>query len=334
VQAEDAKMTTIKFIAFNDIHISSINPESRLGNYKKDILDKLEQIKLVGAKLKVDFFVFAGDLFNLKAPLKNPHDLNTELIDLFKSFPAPIYATEGNHDLRNDSYETFKEQPLSVIYASGALVQARNKIFKKDDFKINIRSFPFNEDPELSTFPKAEKSDLNICLLHLYSIPEGGNLFKQKLYSYKEIGTLGDNIFVLGHYHINQGIQSLGEQMFVNVGAISRGTFSYDNIDREPKIALITATKEGDAINYTGQTVRLKVKPATEVFDFEQREEDKKKVEEAETFVAKLKDDMITVEGDKDRIEDEVSLMKLEKRIMDKTHYFLNKADIYIKENK
>ena len=327
--------TTVKFLTFTDVHISSINPEARLGDYKKDILDKLTQIRMVGEKLKVDFFIFAGDLFNLKFPLKNPHELNTELINLFKSFPAPIYATEGNHDLRNDSYETFNEQPLSVIYASEALIQARDITFEKDNFKIKIRSFPFSEKPDLEKLPKADKQDLNICILHLYAIPEGGNLFKQKLYSYKDICTLGDDIFVMGHYHIDQGIQTVnGNKVFVNVGAVSRGTFSGDNTDRDPKIALVTATFYGGSCSYSGQAIRLKVKPATEVFDFEQRDEDKKKVEEAEIFVAKLKDDMVVVTDDKDKIGEEVSQMNLERKIMDKTMYFLNKADIYIKENK
>jgi hypothetical protein len=54
-----------------------------------------------------------------------------------------VYAIEGNHDLKNDSYETFSEQPLSVIHASGALKQIREECIDDGKVKIRLRGFPF-----------------------------------------------------------------------------------------------------------------------------------------------------------------------------------------------
>jgi DNA repair exonuclease SbcCD nuclease subunit len=326
-------MGTLKFITFTDVHVSVVNPASRKGSYLDDIFNKLNQIKIVGEKLAVDFFLFAGDLFNLKAPMRNPHELNSKLIDLFKSFPAPIYATEGNHDLRNDSYTTFSEQPLQVIYSSGALIQARDVRKLMKDMKIRIRSFPFSEDPDLEALPKADPSayDLNICLLHIYSKPDGGNLFSHKLYSYDEIASLGDDVFVLGHYHVDQGIEILEKsgkkQIMINVGAISRGTLDEDNAERIPKIGYVQIEMRDGKPEYTCRTIRLNVKPYTEVFDVEKKQEHKKKLEEARIFVNKLQSDLMVSSEDEDRVREEVNNLDIEKEVMDKVIHFLDEAD-------
>lgn len=330
-------MALLRFLTFTDPHISAVNPVSRVGSYEKDILDKLKQIKAAGEKLKVDFFLFAGDLFQLKAPMRNPHALNSTLIDLFKSFPAPIYATEGNHDLRNDNYDTFDEQPLKVIYASGALIQARDirRIIK--DIRVRIRSFPFKEDPDLGKLPTAKDgtTDLDICLLHIYATPAGGNLFHHKLYSYDEISVLGDDIFVLGHYHIDQGIETIEKnghkQMYVNIGSLSRGSYTEDDITRAPKIALVTVEKSTTGITYKSQAIRLKVRQYTEVFNVKQHEEDKKKLIEADAFVSKLQTELTVTNEDEDRVKTEINSLNIEKAVLAKVMALLEEADLEIK---
>lgn len=322
----------IKFITFTDVHISSVNPSSRKGNYENDIFTKLEQIKAVGEKMKVDFFIFAGDLFNLKAPMRNPHALNSRLINLFKSFPAPIYATEGNHDLRQDSYETFDEQPLNVIYASDALIQTRSIKKTINNISMKISGIPFREEPDLSTIDRANKDvDLNIFILHLYATLDGGMLFRSKLFSYEEISKLMDDIFILGHYHVDQGIEILEingkKQYFINLGAISRGSLSDEDVNRQPKISLVTVTKDNGNISIETNIIKLKVKPVDEVFDLVVHEREKKEQKEAKEFVDKLKTDMIEA-PEEDRISEEISSMGLDKKVLDKVNFYLQEAYI------
>jgi len=320
----------IKFITFTDVHISSVNPSSRVGNYEQDIFEKLEQIRAVGKKVGVDFFICGGDLFNLKAPMRNPHGLNSKLINLFKSFPAPIYMTEGNHDLRNDSYETFSEQPLNVIYASDALIQARDIKKTTRGITYRVRSIPFQEEPDLSTIEHAKDDvDVSIFILHLYATPDGGMLFRNKLFSYKEIAKLNDDIFVLGHYHVDQGIQVLTEngkdQYFINVGALSRGSLNEDDVKRSPNIGLIEIVKEEDKISIKHSLVHLKVKPINEIFDLVVHEREKNEQKEAQEFVSKLQTEIIDVPKE-DRILEEIKLLKLDKKVLDKVNYFLQEA--------
>lgn len=325
-------MGNLKFITFTDVHVSPVNPASRKGSYEQDIINKLEQIKALGIEEKVDFFIFAGDLFHLKAPLRNTHELNTILINLFKTFPAPIYATEGNHDLRNDSYDTFSEQPMKVLYSSDALIQARDIRGNKNGISFRVRSIPFQEEPDLSLIERAKGDDLSIFILHLYATYDGGMFFKTRLFSYHEIAALMDDVFVLGHYHLDQGIQTVSDfgkdQYFVNVGAVSRGSLNEDDVKRQPKVALISVTKEEDGkVSIEHNAIPLKVKSIAEAFDVVVHEREKKEQKEAEEFVSKLKTEMVDVEKE-DRIADEVSQLGLEKKVLDKVNYFLNEAHL------
>lgn len=327
-------MSTLKFITFNDVHVSAINPASRIGNYEGDIFNKLDQIKKIGNAVGASFYVFAGDLFHLKAPMRNPHALNSKLIELFSSFPGPIYTTEGNHDLKYDSYDTFGDQPLNVIYKSKVLLKTRDTIQQFGDFRVRIRSFPFQEEPELSEYPKAGKGDwdFSICLLHLYASRNGGLFFYHKLYSYEEISQLGDDIFVIGHYHIDQGIERMifdgRERIYINVGAISRGTLSEDDTNRSPKVGYITVEKNSGGCTFKCNTVTLKVKPISEVFDLEKKEEEKKRSKEIEEFVARLEVDSEEIIDGEDKVKGEIQRLNLDRVVLDKVLYFLEEADL------
>jgi predicted phosphodiesterase len=338
-------MSEIKFISFTDVHISDINPQSRIGSYRDDILDKLKMIGNLGRKLNVDFYLCAGDLYNLKAPMRNSHLMNTMLIELFSSFSAPVYMIEGNHDLTNDSYENFDKQPLSVLYSSGALkrLSGRTVNFSKGEgtpISLELRGFPFAETPDLGQYPKANRSsvDVSVCALHLYATPEGGNLFKQKLFSYEEISQLNDNIFVLGHYHVDQGVVKTGDQHFINVGAVSRGSLSHDNIARIPKVCVVTCKKEKEEVLIDTQVVRLKVKPAAEVFLIEEKEKEEKKMLEAEAFVTQLREAIVD-DNEIDTAEGYLGVLKdskadIDKKVLEKVEYYINEADIALRDIK
>jgi DNA repair exonuclease SbcCD nuclease subunit len=326
----------MKFMTFTDVHISSVNPQSRVGSYLDDILSKLDQIGRAGKKLGVDFFILAGDLFNLKYPMRNPHSLNKILIDLFNGFGAPVYATEGNHDLRNDSYKTLNEQPLSVMYSSGALVQLRNETVQDGDLRVALRGFPFEENPDLASFPRRPDGvDLSVAVLHLYSSVEGGRYHSSKMFSYKEIAQLGDDVYVMGHLHVDQGVTTIqheGRQAtFVNVGAVSRGSLDDDNISRTPRVCLVELAKNAAGMPTVNATpVRLRVKPASEVFDLESRDKQQKRMEEAEAFVERLRAE----DRDQDaleRIDSEISSMDLDKAVLDSVTHYLTEADLVLK---
>jgi len=267
-------MTEITILTAGDIHISDENPRARIDNYKEAILGKLDQLRILASKLKADAVMLTGDLYNLKKPTNNSHALNRELISLFSSFRCPVYIIPGNHDLTANDLDTLHRQPISVLFASGALKNLSHEKIIKKDLKVSLEGIPFTQDLNLASLEitPREGFDAQVCLMHLYTGPESGNVFKERLYGYKELAVLSPDIYVLGHYHIDQGIQWQDDKCFINLGSISRGTLHEDRIEHEPKFGIIKITKENDKVKIIAESKNIKIQPPEEVFDLEKKE--------------------------------------------------------------
>lgn len=329
-------MATVKFITFTDVHVSDTNPGARIGNYKEDILDKLKAIKKIGQALKVNFYICAGDLFHIKTPMRNSHGTVGELIDLFKSFGAPIYTIEGNHDLQYDRAESIDNQPLGVIFKSGSMIKLRKQILSFEGIQVSLRGFPFEEEPDLTKVERYEQDyDVGVCALHLNATPTGGMLFKSKLFSYPELSELGDDIFVLGHYHLDQGVQKVSkegrDQHFINVGAVCRGALDEDSITRIPKISVVTITKdETGKVGIQIQQAKLPVRPAKDVFDIQKKQETEEKLKIAEEFVEALHKQSVSEDITTDTVGVEIDGLNVEKEIINKLKYYMAEAQAVI----
>lgn len=324
-----AKMTEFTFITANDIHISDVNPRSRVDDFKDTVLGKLRQMAMACKKLGADAAIIAGDLYNLKAPAKNSHGLNRELVAVFQEFGCPIYMIEGNHDLTNNDLGSIPSQPLGVLFQDRTLIRLRNEIVEKDGVKISLAGVPYdhNLDPDELKIERPEGCAAQICALHLYASPTGGMLFQNRIIGYKELAHLSPDVFIIGHYHIDQGIEQVDGKHFINIGSMSRGTLNEENIDHQPQIGYIKIDVDGDDTNITTRPIKLKVKPAPEVFDLEKREEEKKERQEIEEFVEKLVSETFDEEsaGDKS-IEEMLETLDASKEIKERAIHFLQEA--------
>jgi len=316
------------FITANDIHISDNGPRSRIDDFRSTVLGKLEQMRMACKKLNVDAALIAGDLYNLKAPYKNSHGLNKSLIDIFQRFSCPIYMVEGNHDLTANNLDSLEAQPLGVLFADKTLIQLRHEVIQKKGVKISLVGVPYTENLDLSKLqiPPKEDCATQICLMHLYAGLKSGMLFKERLYGYDELAKLSPDIFVLGHYHIDQGIYTQDGKSFINIGSFTRGTLSEDDINHHPQIGLIKITVEDGKPQYQINSIKLKIKPAEEVFDLEKKKIELKENEEIKKFIDKLVSESVeSEEGDKDilKIVDGMDLVdELRKRVL----FYLEKA--------
>lgn len=316
-------------ITTNDIHISDNGPRSRVDDFKKTMLDKIDQMGMACRKLNADAAIIAGDLYNLKNPVKNSHNLNRELIEVFKKFPCPIYMIEGNHDLSADQLESISDQPLGVLFADRTLIQLRDEVIEKEGVKISLVGVPFSEERDLSTLTLPDKGDsvAQICALHLYAGLKSTMLFKNKIYGYDEIGELPSDIFVIGHYHIDQGIYKRDKKYFINIGSMSRGAISEDDIDHHPQIGFIKITVEDNIPSYIIRPIRLRIKAASEVFDLVKKEQELQEKEEIKLFVEKLASETVVNASDKSKtIDDIIDSMDMVEAIRKRVLYFIQEA--------
>ena len=335
-------MTTcdLIFLTANDIHVSDGNPRSRIDDFKESVFDKIGQLKSASVKLKADAVLMAGDLYNLKKPIHNSHTLNRELIEAFKQFKCPIYAVPGNHDLSGNNLDSITSQPIGVLFEDGTLHNLASavtivkdkidgitqQVISKKDLKVSLVGIPYIEDLDLDKLAIPPKGDcqVQICLMHVYAGPQAGNVHKERLYGYDELAKLGPDIFVLGHYHIDQGIRTMHGKTFINIGSISRGILSEENIDHKPKIGFLKISLTDGKISVVTDSILLKVKPVGEIFDLNKREEEKRESAEIQKFIEELvKEAKI---GDSTTLESVLDAMNLSKIVRDRTVNFIQEA--------
>jgi hypothetical protein len=225
---------------------------------------------------------------------------------------------------------------LGVLFASGAVINlVDEKLSKKGHRglgestiqKVSLVGIPYMEDLDLAsiTLPPKETCIAQICVLHLYAGPLPGSVFKEKLYGYDEISMLGSNIFVIGHYHIDQGIQVLNDKHYINLGSISRGSLSDENLNHQPKIGIIKINNDGEKTTIETESLPIQIKPVTEVFDLVKREKEKKEIAEIQKFVDELIIGTATVTTH-ESIESQIDKLGVAKAVRDKVLFFIHEA--------
>lgn len=304
----------IRILTFTDVHLADSGPSSRKDDYLETMLNKLEQVKFWGIEKKCDLALCAGDIFHIKTPTKNSHYLVSQAISLFKSFPFPIYAIPGNHDLRQDNNSTLLRQPFYTLLKSGAIDLLTDKTFDGVRiFGMDYCSFPKEEDFNRERL--GEK--VQICVAHVNASSKFNDLFGEKVYTYQNLALTSPDIFVFGHYHPDQGIEVLNNKHFINVGSLSRGSLKKDELTRIPSIGYIEIS---DDYKITCEKICLTVLSPSEIFDIKKRVQEEKEQEEMEKFINEMKD-KVSVNTD-DNIGNKIRSLNFEKSIIDKALFY------------
>lgn len=309
-------MTTTKFLTVGDVHIADKPPGARVDDYLQTVLGKLEMVRLAAEKLSTAAVLFTGDIFHLDKAVRNSHNLVRSLIDKLREFPCPCLCAPGNHDLKNDRLDSLPKQPLGVLFSSGAMRQltpegcwgrvyggAQENVYwesksldpsGKDQvqYVVKVAATEYNEnDP----FPKCQAvkrddADFLITVGHFYSSLEGGDYYGKPCISYRDMSATETDLWVMGHFHNDRGIQLVNGKYFVGLGSLTRGVLDSDSLTRNVKIGLIELQKEGDQVQPTLKAIRLPVAPPEEIFDLVRHEEIKAERKAMDSFVQDLQE--------------------------------------------
>ena len=123
---------------------------------------------------------------------------------------------------------------------------------------------------------------------------EGEDIIK-----YEALRDTAPDMFLFGHWHKDQGIVELQDKTFVNVGSLTRGTLSQDDVGRRPACVLLSFSEQ----EMTAKVVRLRVKPSEEVFDIEGRARQVQRQVEMDSFVTAIRDSLSTEQGGEDLVD-------------------------------
>lgn len=321
-------MSEIKLVWRTDVHMSDRAPASRIDDWTETVFNHLGQVRDVAKAVKAAAIIDGGDFFHIKSPTRNSHETVRRVMDHHAAYGIPVFCTPGNHDAVYGDYALLGQQPLGVLYSAGTFRRlydehevyiADGKVYpynRKTGVWINgtipeeilgrgserypivrVVGIPYHGTTyDMDRFTSIEKGeeDVLICVAHVLASLKGGTMFEgEDIVRYADLVDTAPDLYLFGHWHKDQGVEEIGGKTFVNIGSLTRGALSQDEVQRRPACAILTCTEQGVEV----QTVRLRVKPAEEVFDVEKRARQVRQQKEMDTFVTKIRESLVT-EGD------------------------------------
>jgi DNA repair protein SbcD/Mre11 len=282
----------IRLLWRTDIHFSEFTPRFRKDSWMETLVNKIEWVGELARKLNVDAVIDGGDFFDIKSPSRNSHRLVQEAIKAHKNYPCPVYCNVGNHDCKYGDYAFLPEQPLGVLYEANVfrpLYDNHEALFTTPTETVRVVGVPYHGvryDHERFRIAKGTETHL-VVAAHVLASRNGGTMFDaEDVISYPEFVELCPEaaFACFGHWHMDQGIEEHGGVTFVNVGSLSRGSLSQDNLERNPAVVLMEF--DGESARYT--RYNLPVRPATEVFAIEAKEAIAEKESVMESFMSTI----------------------------------------------
>lgn len=300
----------MKIAIIGDIHQSDVSPTSRTDDYRKTIFNKLEFIKDVCNQRNVDVAVCLGDIFHRKNPNLNSHEMVRNLIEIFSTFEGKVLEIPGNHDISMTS-KNLQRQPLAVLEEAGAISvlgfpYSKNFCFSTDLFDVyglgyadandKLSENYFNINSEI-----VDNEKCNILCLHQMLLPDGDSFFGDFL-NFAELAQFDFDVICCGHYHpgFNPPVIQKYGKLFINPGAIARGSLDVHNLDKAPSFVILNIDSKKDV---SWEIVQIPHEPSNKVFDLQKVNRSLVAKEDIENFTSTLKDvvdqqvDITSVEG-------------------------------------
>ena len=243
----------LRFIWRTDIHVSDHAPRRRSDDWNKALLEKIKWIGRYAKEVGADAVIDGGDFFDVKSPSKNSHKLIQQVIEAHADYPCPVYANVGNHDCVYGDYSFLPQQPLGVLFSAGVFKRLYDehelRLTSKDGTSVRVCGVPYHGVKyDMGRFNINKGSeDYLITAAHVLASKTGGSMFEgEDIVKYSDLTQYETDLWLFGHWHKDQGIANIGGgKKAVNLGSLSRGSLSQDNLDRKPKVALITLSENG-----------------------------------------------------------------------------------------
>jgi len=247
-------MSEIRLLTSSDEHLADLNPGFRKDNYRDSILKKVEWQGEIAKKFGATAVLRGGDFFHVKAANKTTYATTTAAAEIHRRYHCPTYAMAGNHDMSNNDPSSIHRQPLGILLKSGVFRQLRDESFVDGTLKVRVVGVEYTTDlavDGLADLVRKKPGDTyTVAFVHALAsmAPEERiqSFFHENIFDYRDLVFDGcPDVYVFGHYHKDQGIVDHMGVKFVNLGAISRGALTFENLDRKPKVGLIKADSSG-----------------------------------------------------------------------------------------
>lgn len=258
-----------------DVHYSDHTPRRRVDKWTDTVSAKLEEVGEIARRRGVHAVLDGGDFFDIKTPTRNSHSLVRRAIEIHKSYPCPVYANVGNHDCVYGDYKYLPQQPLGVLFESGVfrrLYDEHEAVFERDGVKVRVVGIPYHGVKyDYGRFDSIRRGDETylVVVCHLLASPTETTLFdSEDVVLYSTLDKYPVDLWFFGHWHQDQGVTKLSRSQVVNIGSLTRGSLSQDNLTRSPSVCLAEFRREGISL----EVIPITHKPSSEIFDLEAKD--------------------------------------------------------------
>lgn len=289
-------MSQITFLTSSDEHLSDLPPGFRKDDYRSAILSKCAWQQDLAIKSGASAILRGGDFFHVKAANKTTHTTIQMVAALVKSCSVPTYALAGNHDMtNNDLSSVLRGQPLGVLLRTNTFRPITSDVFTVGSFSARVIGVPYIPDLGIDELRRlvSKQDDLpTIAVVHALAsfAPEERiqSFFNETIFDYRDLVFPGcPDVYVFGHYHKDQGVVDHCGVKFVNLGSISRGALTFENLERKPKSSLITINSQGLFV----EEIMLPCEDASSIFDLDKKRRLDNERRSLDDFIGKLKSD-------------------------------------------
>lgn len=267
--------------------MSDRTPRGRSDDWTETVVDKLCQVGEIARAVKAAAVLDGGDFFNDKNPDHNSHDLVRRTAKVHRSYPCPVYANVGNHDVRYGSLTHLDESPLSVCFESGIFRPCYGPheavLTDTDGTTVRVVGRPYQGarfDPFSLRVDPGPEDHLVVMLHQLASADPSLTFFPgEDVVPYSLFPSLfpSASIVCVGHWHKDQGVREFAPgRWVVNIGSLTRGTLAEDDVNRIPQVAELRLVKGALA---SVRTIAIDVGSPAEVFKDRQEVADRTTVD-------------------------------------------------------
>jgi DNA repair exonuclease SbcCD nuclease subunit len=288
-------MSKFRIITSTDEHLSDQPPGFRKDDYRSSILRKLQWQVDLAVSSNADAIIRGGDFFHVKAANRTSHSTIQSVAAIHRDLSIPTLALSGNHDMtNNDITSVMRGQPLGVLYRTGIFRELTNSVFDVGNRRVRIVGVSY--DPLLTTdnlrerVRKTHDDDILVAVVHALSsfAPEEKiqSFFNEPIHDYRDlVFDGGPDCYVFGHYHKDQGIYDHLGVKFINLGSVSRGALTFENLNRKPKVSMITVTANG----LDAEEILIPCEDANDIFDLDLKKRLDHEKRDLSDFISKLK---------------------------------------------
>lgn len=273
-----------KILYFTDSHLKLKNPKYRKDNYFESVLNKMENIITIAKDKNISFIIHGGDIFDTNP---NYYVLNRfiDLLELY-IFKFNVIFIVGNHDRigcsnENSCFPIIKKYFSDFFTSFYYNIVDENCIYQGYNYN-NSTIYTCSYFSDLYDFKVFNNDRLKILVAHKMFVP---HTVPYSYISCEEFSkTLKFDLVLCGHYHEEFDV-TYNNTRFINPGALGRIDAIRYNINRVPKVVLITIPEKGKKyeIEY------INVPCETDVFDIDRLQDNQSNKINTDSFINKIK---------------------------------------------